>query len=252
MVVDYKGLGGGVVVRCAPGAPKTGLAALAAAVFDVEQVRNVPGFVCRINGRPGADRERCVNTPPASAYWSYWHARRGGSWVVSQTGPANRTPPVGSVEGWSFAEGSGPNDAPPPGIAPPSLAAKPTPKPTPKPTRKPTPPPTARPTARPTAKPARAPTARPTAPPTAKTTAEATAPPPPPTPSPVAPVATAAPLPAASVGAPAPDPTGPGSPDPTAPAAADGGPPAGTIAGIGLLAVVAVGGWALTRRRQEG
>jgi hypothetical protein len=75
--------------------------------------------VCRIAGRPGPDTEPCNNTPPATAYWSYWFASRGGEWCYSTVGAANRTPPTGSVEGWSFFKGGGGDEASPPGYAPP-------------------------------------------------------------------------------------------------------------------------------------
>jgi hypothetical protein len=267
VVVDYQGLGGGIVVRCAPGSPATGFAALAAAGFNVEQVRNTPGFLCRIDGKPGPDRERCVNTPPASAYWSYWHASRGGDWVYSQLGAGNRKPPAGSVEGWSFAEGSASeSDAPKPGIAPPP----PPPQATPKPTTKPTPKPTAKPTQAPTPRPTRAPTPTPRAsqgPNAIPTTPPATPERPSSTPSPTTTAATSA----AAQPEPTPTPAINSSPSTPAdvaaqaqssggpPAAADTvdpaptsetGPPLGTLLGAGLVLLVAVAGVILGRRRR--
>ena len=127
VVVDYKALGGGVKVHCAAGSPTTGFKALIAAGFDIEEVRNVPGFLCRIDGSPGLDRDACINTPPANAYWSYWHAARGGAWISSQEGGKTRAPPVGSVDGWSFSDDGSPGDASPPRIDPPAATATPKP-----------------------------------------------------------------------------------------------------------------------------
>ncbi|MDT0341115.1 hypothetical protein [Streptomyces litchfieldiae] len=119
VVVDFGELGGGRVVRCAPGAPADGLAALRGAGFEVAGTnRWGDAFVCRINGRPGADREPCVDTPPASAYWSYWHAENGGEWTYSQRGATYRTPDEGTFEGWSFSLDQGEEQAPPPGVPP--------------------------------------------------------------------------------------------------------------------------------------
>ncbi|TDC21288.1 hypothetical protein E1265_18415 [Streptomyces sp. 8K308] len=119
VVVDFRELGGGRVVRCAPGGQSDGLAALRNAGFEVSGTsRWGDAFVCRINNRPGADRESCVDTPPASAYWSYWHADNGGQWTYSQLGATYRTPREGSFEGWSFSLDRETGDAPAPGVAP--------------------------------------------------------------------------------------------------------------------------------------
>ncbi len=156
VVVDFGAFGAGTVVRCAPGDPATGFAALTGAGFSLEQVTNVPGFLCRIDGRPGAGKESCVNTPPASAYWVYWHAPRGGSWTYSSSGAATRNPAPGTVEGWSFA---GPGGVSPPGVPPPPPPAAPKPTATPRPPT-PAPAPTAPDAPDPTSRPA--PTAAPT------------------------------------------------------------------------------------------
>src|SRR5690606_4767780 len=74
VVVDFGALGGGVQTGCAPSAG-TGFDALAQAGFDVVRVQSNPAFVCRIDGRPGADTEDCADTPPATGFWSYWTAR---------------------------------------------------------------------------------------------------------------------------------------------------------------------------------
>ncbi|NUT48929.1 MAG: hypothetical protein HOV94_16720, partial [Saccharothrix sp.] len=88
VVVDFRGLGGGVQQGCAPGSPASGVAALTAAGFGYTYASRQPGFVCRINQKPGADSDKCVTTSPSSAYWSYWHAPAGGSWTYSNQGAA--------------------------------------------------------------------------------------------------------------------------------------------------------------------
>lgn len=105
VVVDFGAFGGGVEVRCAPGNPATGLAALQAAGFSVEGAARMPSFLCRIDGLPGVERDRCVVPSPPNAYWSYWVADRGRAWCYSDSG-MNRRPVRGTVEGWSFAIGS--------------------------------------------------------------------------------------------------------------------------------------------------
>ncbi|GAB2957983.1 hypothetical protein GCM10027184_01100 [Saccharothrix stipae] len=118
VVVDFRALGGGVQTGCAPGDPASGTAALSGAGFGYTFAARQPGFVCRVNGKPGSDP--CVNTSPPTAYWGYWHGQPGGSWVYSGTSASAHDPAPGSVEGWSFGAGEQP------GIAPPAPAPKPT------------------------------------------------------------------------------------------------------------------------------
>ena len=265
VVVDYQALGGGVVVRCAPGSPSTGFKALTAAGFTIAEVQNVPGFLCRIDGRPSPAQQACINTPPAAAYWSYWHAARGGTWSSSAEGAKTRTPPPGSVEGWSFSDDGSPGEASPPGIAPPPEPA--TPKPTVKPTAKPTVKPTAKPTPRPTA----APTLRPTPGPTPAPTPRQTLAPTPgdsPTASPPEASASVAqsvdtPTSAGSTGSGEPSPSDadtsmtPGGgvatvDDGSGPAGqtaiSDAGPPIGTLVGVGLVVLIGAGAFFARRR----
>ncbi|MFV2114710.1 hypothetical protein ACFHW0_20565 [Micromonospora sp. LOL_025] len=134
VVVDFHELGGGTVVRCARGEQPTGLAALKNAGFQVTgTLRWGEGFVCRIEGKPSTASEKCVDTPPASAYWSYWHAASGGNWTYSDKGVLNRRPPAGSFEGWSFSLNRDASDAPRPGAAPRRPAPPPPPPPPPAP-----------------------------------------------------------------------------------------------------------------------
>lgn len=167
VVVDFQQLGGDTVVRCALGEQTNGLAALENAGFDVTGTdRWGKAFVCRINDRPGPDTEPCVNTPPASAYWSYWHADDGGPWQYSSRGATYSSPPQGSFEGWSFSMDRGPEDNPTPRVDP--VRPDPTPSPTPtgetQPTRTPDPTTSVTPTVTPTG--SAGPTATPTAGPT--------------------------------------------------------------------------------------
>jgi hypothetical protein len=143
VVVDFAALGGGVRVGCAAGSPGSGLLALLAAGFSYSFVPRQPGFVCQINRLPPPDP--CNGAPPPTAYWSYWHARPGGSWTYSSEGAGTFMPPPGSVEGWAFGDGQKQ-----PGIAPPARPAPPPTTSAPRPTTaQPT---TARPTkTRPTA-----------------------------------------------------------------------------------------------------
>ncbi len=129
VVIDFQELGGGVNVRCAPGPVTSGLDALDKAGIAWEPPLREPGFVCRIAGQPGPDREACGVTPPPSAYWGYWIAPRGGAWCYSNMGAGNRVPPPGSVEGWSFALDKSSTRLPPPGFAPPAVTPGTTPNP---------------------------------------------------------------------------------------------------------------------------
>lgn len=110
VVVDYGALGGGVQTGCRLGDPPTGLDALQGAGFAVTGTQRWGlAFVCRINGQPIAATELCVNTPPASAYWAYWHAAPGGTWTYSTLGAASYNPAQGTVEGWRFGSGEAPS-----------------------------------------------------------------------------------------------------------------------------------------------
>lgn len=131
VVVDFQQVGSGeVIVRCSPSAAGTGLDALRGAGFQVEGVRRWgDSFICRIEGAPapaealpvqGDDgyTEACIDTPPATAYWSYWHASNGGGWEYSQWGVKNRSPIEGGFEGWSFSLNARADSNPAPRYAP--------------------------------------------------------------------------------------------------------------------------------------
>jgi hypothetical protein len=134
VVVDFASLGGGVQVGCAAGDPASGIAALHSAGFSTAgTVHDGPAFVCRISGRPSPSQEACNRTPPATAYWGYWHASSGGSWTYSSLGAGGYNPAPGSVEGWAFGSGARPGINPPAAPAPPPPPPPPKPKPTTKP-----------------------------------------------------------------------------------------------------------------------
>lgn len=101
VVIDFHELGGGVWVRCTDSTVDTGFQALDAVAVPWSPAVRFPGFLCRIDGKPSNDP--CQTTSPASAYWSYWIADRGGAWCYSSFGAGNRNPPEGTVEGWSFS-----------------------------------------------------------------------------------------------------------------------------------------------------
>ena len=68
-------------------------------------------MVCRINGYPSSDP--CVRMPPGDAYWAFFHAKRGGSWVYSSSGVASYDPAPGTVVGFRYGSGKQPRVAPP-------------------------------------------------------------------------------------------------------------------------------------------
>jgi hypothetical protein len=120
VVVDFGDLGPGPLVRCAPGTPANGIAALQEAGIDVTGSQKYGlAVACRINGEPGPAAESCAGMPSATAYWSYWHAPAGGTWQPSQEGAQTAKPVAGGFEGWAFARPKSANDLPaPPRIAP--------------------------------------------------------------------------------------------------------------------------------------
>ncbi|RKN45353.1 hypothetical protein [Micromonospora endolithica] len=259
VVVDFHQLGGGTVVRCAAGTQSTGLAALKNAGFQITgTLRWGEGFVCRIEGRPSTAAEKCVDTPPASAYWSYWHAPNDGSWTYSAKGVLNRKPPAGSFEGWSFSLNRDASDAPRPGIAPKRPAPPAPPPPPPAPPAPPPPPPPPVGGGGPIAPP---PAGGGNPPPAAEGGLPGTVRPP--TAGPGLPVSTGASMTPRAPGSSPPPPTPSGAPGvpsagPTdgpvvtevAASRDDGGLPLGTAAGALLLAALAAGGVVAARRRR--
>jgi len=131
VVIDFQQLGGETYVRCFPSRNRaTGLEALKGAGFQIEGVRRWgESFICRIENRPSAVetiavegdvgyREACLDTPPAAAYWSYWHAGNNCPWTYSQWGVKNRNVVPGGFEGWSFSLNATADSNPVPRIVP--------------------------------------------------------------------------------------------------------------------------------------
>ncbi|WP_237774190.1 hypothetical protein [Actinosynnema sp. ALI-1.44] len=148
VVVDFQELdgNGGVaaptITRCSPnanpGTDRTGIKALQDAGIAVQgTVRWGLGFVCRLENRPSSTetiprtsnptyKEGCLNTPPADAYWGYWHADGSGStWTYSSFGALNRNVVPGGFEGWSFSLNKTATTNPPPGVTPTNPAVGP-------------------------------------------------------------------------------------------------------------------------------
>lgn len=130
VVVDFQQLGGTTIVRCNPRPTRgTGLDALKGAGFQLAGVQRWgESFVCRIENQPSAVaelpvagnegyQETCVDTPPAAAYWSYWHAGNNCQWEYSQWGVKNRDFIQGGFEGWSFSLNATADANPKPRIA---------------------------------------------------------------------------------------------------------------------------------------
>lgn len=130
VVIDFGKLGGETLVRCnRQPARGTGLDALKGAGFQIAGVQRWgESFICRIENRPSAVeklaikgdsgyQEKCIDTPPAAGYWSYWHAGNNCEWSYSQWGVKNRDFVPGGFEGWTFALNSQADDAPKPEIA---------------------------------------------------------------------------------------------------------------------------------------
>lgn len=113
VVVDFVHFGGDVERGCGADPSKgstTGLQAMHTAGFVTNGTDEYgTRFICRITdtvtrvAEPTPTQTPCTSTPPASAYWSYWHADAGqATWTPSQLGVATYRPPPGSVTLWVF------------------------------------------------------------------------------------------------------------------------------------------------------
>lgn len=297
VVVDFQELGGSTVVKCVSGLPtgSTGYdALLGAGLSPTGTLHDGPGFVCRLAGRPAATedipvdggtyREDCVQTPPKSAFWSYWQASNGGSWSFSNLGATGREVIPGGYEGWSFSLNNEASSNPAPRVKPSHTVVKEEPTPTSAPsTTRPAAPPPATPTASsqaPTKQPSVSSTTRtsPTPRPAATTPTSSVSPKPTPstpTPSPTpstTPSATAsrspeptqvqstpAPASESASASPSGDETagsgdGPSAAAPpvTAEVGSGSGVPTGTLAGVGAVGAAAMAGAFVWWRRREG
>ncbi|PJN25651.1 hypothetical protein [Kitasatospora sp. CB02891] len=113
LAIDF-GRWGGPVLRACGSTPTTGYQLLNQGGWKTAGTQHDgPGFICRIGysgyqgGKqfPPPDQEKCMLTPPATAYWSYWHADPGqNTWSYSQLGAMSYHPVPGSVDAWVFGE----------------------------------------------------------------------------------------------------------------------------------------------------
>lgn len=111
LAVDFSHWGGPVYRSCGT-TPTTGYELLNQGGWRTTGTgHDGPAFICRIGysghqgGRqyPTSRQDDCVLTPPASAYWSYWHADPGeNTWEYSQLGAMLYKPKPGSVDLWIF------------------------------------------------------------------------------------------------------------------------------------------------------
>nr|WP_046501183.1 prenyltransferase/squalene oxidase repeat-containing protein [Streptomyces odonnellii] len=111
VAVDF-GPFGGEVVRGCDATPTTGYDLLHDAGFSTAGTEHDgPAFICRIGHGsvnsgtqyPTPDRDACVLTPPATAYWSYWVASPGqDDWTYSQYGAMDRRLEDGDVDAWVY------------------------------------------------------------------------------------------------------------------------------------------------------
>lgn len=111
LAVDFSHWGGPVYRSCGT-TPTTGYELLNQGGWRTTGTgHDGPAFICRIGysgqqgGRqyPTPEQDDCVLTPPASAYWSYWHADPGANtWEYSQLGAMLYKPKPGSVDLWIF------------------------------------------------------------------------------------------------------------------------------------------------------
>jgi hypothetical protein len=98
----------GVVVRFAAGKVAAGCAAAGGdGLAELQRAHHrittgagpYTGFVVEIDGVGKAQ-------PDDTHYWSYWHSGGNGRWSYSGSGAAGYTPKPGTVEGWSYVDGS--------------------------------------------------------------------------------------------------------------------------------------------------
>lgn len=111
VAVDF-GPFGGPVERGCDTTPTSGYELLHEGGFGTTGTEHDgPAFICRIgsgafdSGKqyPTPDKESCVLTPQATAYWSYWTASRGqDDWTYSQYGAMDRKLKDGDVDAWVY------------------------------------------------------------------------------------------------------------------------------------------------------
>jgi hypothetical protein len=146
VIVDFTHFSGGKIERgCAPGHPTDALTALHAAGFTTAGTAQYgDAFLCRIDGLPKPAQDACAVTPPATAYWAFWHARSSDAkWTYASVSVIDYRPAVGSIEAFAFGSHAQPGISPAGALPPPPSATTP---PTAPPTAPPTSPPTVAPT----------------------------------------------------------------------------------------------------------
>ncbi|HUD35336.1 MAG TPA: hypothetical protein VMR14_00460, partial [Streptosporangiaceae bacterium] len=134
VVVDFSHWGGPLLRACGS-TPTSGYTLLNQGGWHTSGTEHDgPAFVCRIGYAgfrhgtqyPTPAEEACVNTPPASAYWTYWVAGPGqDTWTYSQVGAVSYHPAAGSISLWVFGGTniSGNSGSAVPPVSPASLRA---------------------------------------------------------------------------------------------------------------------------------
>lgn len=101
------------ITRCGIGDPATGAAALTRAGFRIDYREK--GFVCRIGyggvwypGGALTDNRQCAKLANGRyTSWTYWHALNPSRpWTYSSSGLLKRNPPLNSIEGWRWGNGT--------------------------------------------------------------------------------------------------------------------------------------------------
>ena len=106
---------GSTYIGCAPtpttGTATTGYTAFALAGFTTAgDQHDGPAFICRIgvseipnSQEPTSAQDACINTPPTTALWNYWHANAGATtWTFGATGAMGYQPQPGSIDAWAY------------------------------------------------------------------------------------------------------------------------------------------------------
>ncbi|MFI9645774.1 prenyltransferase/squalene oxidase repeat-containing protein [Streptomyces sp. NPDC052040] len=111
VAVDFGPFGGRVERGCDT-SPTTGYNLLHDTGFTTAgTVHDGPAFICRIGFAsfnsgtqyPTPDKESCVLTPQATAYWSYWIAAPGQhDWTYSPQGAMDRKLKNGDIDAWVY------------------------------------------------------------------------------------------------------------------------------------------------------
>lgn len=114
VTVDFTAFKGVVRTRCAPGAQANGLVALQHAGFTATGTQRYGlAFICRINGLPTLAQQKCVTTPPPTAYWAFYHATATATtWTYSTVGASSYKPALGTLEAFAFGKTAKPTKTP--------------------------------------------------------------------------------------------------------------------------------------------